>query len=172
MKKGIKKDSSKELVTIELEERDQILFPDLCIICGKRTESRIEHRMQGKFIPNKSYRNTYEFKFPICNECGLRLKIKTGIKIIFGKLIIISIICGAIVGLILGLLTYSIAMALTIPLISFLISLFFYFRSIKDKLHLEDYFNIVILPGQQDTIRFSFRNSQYAEFIKENNLNK
>ena len=160
-----------DLTSIEFGERDEILFPDVCIICGKRTESRIEVRKIGKFSSNKSFRNNYYFKFPICDECKLRLKIKTGFDNIIIKLLILITIIGAIVGLILGLLTHSIVMALTIPLSSFLIPFFLYLRSIKDKLHIDDYFNIEIIPGEDEIIRFSFLNSQYAKFIKNHNPN-
>lgn len=175
MEKKLKKQKTEELKieeskTVELKEPIEILFPDICIICGKRTSSRLEKRIIGEFIENKSYRYNYHFKFPICNACNTRIRINTGISNIFMKILILSTIIGSIVGLILGLLTYSIAMAIAIPTFSFIFPLFFYFRSIKNKLNLNYYFKIDLISGSEDIIRISFRNSQYAEIIRANNL--
>jgi hypothetical protein len=159
------------LKTVEFKERDEILFPDMCIICGKTTDSRFEKRLYGKFVFEKPYKKNYNFSLPICSECKRRLKIKSGLNNIFGKLIVISVVIAIISGIILGVFTHSIIMPITILIISFLIPLFFYWRSTKDKLKLDNYFKIQLVPGQEDTIRLSFLNSEYTEFIKKTNLN-
>jgi len=169
---GIKlKSQKRNLKTIEFKETDEILFPDVCIICGKTTDSRVQKRLYGKFIFEKPYKKNYNFSLPICSDCKIRLKIKSGINNIFGKLLIIGVIIGIISGIILGVYTYSIGMALTIPIILFLIPLFFYWKSTKERLNLDKYFKIQLMVGQEDTIRISFLNSEYAEFIKKTNLN-
>ncbi len=164
------KSQKPNLKLVEFKETDEILFPDVCIICGKTTDSRVQKRLYGKFVFEKSYKKNYNFSLPICSNCKNRLKIKSGFNNIFEKLLIISVIIGIISGIILGIYTYSIGMALAIPVICFLVPFFFYWRSTKDKLKLDNYFKIELINGQIDIIRLSFLNSEYAKFIENTNL--
>jgi hypothetical protein len=165
------KSQEKPLKSVEFKETDEILFPDLCVICGKKTESRLERKIYGKFINNRSYKSNYHISLPICSNCKHKVNIKSGIDNIFAKLAILFSISGGMGGIIVGIYTYSIILAITIPILSFLISFFFYWKSIKKRIKLDTYCKIELMVGQEDTIKFSFRNIEYAKFIEDANFN-
>ncbi|MBD3194157.1 MAG: hypothetical protein GF317_03820 [Candidatus Lokiarchaeota archaeon] len=155
--------------TINFKDIDKLIFPKVCLKCGKNTESTYQKMLYGKFIPEKSFRNNYLISLPICLECKDNLKIKTGFQNKWIKSLLLFSIVGIIFMMIILLNTYSILMGISILIITILIPIILYQRSIKNKVRLDQFFRMNLVEGKQDIIEITLLNNNYVNFLKKVN---
>jgi len=156
---------------IEFKDVNELIFPKICLICGKNTESTYQKTLYSKFIPEKSFRNNYFLSLPICKECLGKIRIKSGFQNMWIKLLPVFGIVGIIIMSIIILSTYSILMGISASFIFFIIPILFYQRAVKDKIKLDKFFKLNLVQGEQDILKISILNKNYASFLKKTNLN-
>lgn len=163
-------DAKDNVKTLIFENVDKLILPKFCLICGKKTEETYQRTIYRKFIPEKSFRNNYNFSLPICNECQEKIRIKKGFKNRWFKSIPLFLIIGLLIMVEIFRYTYSILIAITSFIISLIIPMILYQSQIKDRIELNNYFDIKLLAGEKDRIQISMTNTEYADFLE--NINK
>ncbi len=155
--------------TLEFEDPEKILFPNLCLICGQPTDTKFSKTIHGRFTTKKSYRNNYLFSLPICISCQGKIEINTGLASKYGIIFINSIIISMIfAGIIIFLFTsYIMGLAGAILIIS--ISVILYIKKTRDKIKLEDFIEIKIEEDIKDKIILTFKNTGYYASIEKLN---
>ena len=106
---------------IEFENKDTIMLPKVCLVCGKKTDIFHKISKQGTFN-----RITYEtihhhFSIPICKKCKKKVIPKKAKQKKLKKKTVLSAILGLITAIIIGIFTYSLIFGLTIFIISLVI---------------------------------------------------
>ena len=77
---------------LEFLKPTEIYFPDNCIICSKPAVDKIKKNLYGRFLPTQNFKNDYQLEFPVCNECKIKIEMKSGLKSKSGKILLLSLI--------------------------------------------------------------------------------
>ncbi|MFX1488233.1 MAG: hypothetical protein ACFFBI_03735 [Promethearchaeota archaeon] len=156
---------------VVFQNTKEIYLPNLCLICGKETENRIEKTKIGTYTYGKDYKKDYHFKLPICDDCNFNIKLKSGISSKRGIFLILGPIIGVSLAILLYFLTYAIILSIAVVVISILLPLVMYRAYIKPKIKLPKFFQIDI-NSKEDLVQFQFLNENYADFVKKINFEK
>ncbi|MFX1425879.1 MAG: hypothetical protein ACFFBE_05460 [Promethearchaeota archaeon] len=153
---------------VEFQNIEEFYFPKKCIVCGEETDSYIEKSEYSSYTYTKDYKKDYKFKLPLCDECNSKMNVKTG------KSIMMVLLCG-LIGIILGISIYYLTYTFLLSLAVFTILITFPFlkyRAIsKSKIRLSKFMQMKVIPNQE-FIRFTFTNREYAQYVNKINSKK
>lgn len=147
----------------------EILFPKICIACGKIAEHQYKKTILGTYKVDKDYKLDYSLSLPICFECSEKLKMATGYSSKSGKLLFFSTLIGLPLGISLYFVFYSLFLCMSLIAISIVLPFLNYKAKMRTKIKIDDFIKIR-LDDNKKLLTFDFVNANYANFINELNL--
>ena len=164
---------------IELEDNSikfnnfkAIYFPHNCIVCGNTAQKQILKKIYGIYTSKYDYKKDYSFSIPVCKQCKTNLEMKTGLKSMSGKLLLISILLGGILSFIAYSFTFSIFLSIGIVVISFVIPFINHKQKTKSKIEFDDFLKIKMNKDDLESVELKFKNEEYAKNLRELNFAK
>ena len=160
-----------EVKIVNFIDPKEILFPKICIACGKVAEHQYKKIILGMFKADRDYKQNYSLNLPICFECSENLKMPTGYSSKSGKLLFFSTLIGLPLGISLYFVFYSLFLSISLIAISIVLPFLNYKVKMRKKIKLDDFIKIR-LDDNKKLLTFNFFNANYANFIRELNLKK
>jgi len=164
------KSTSKLEHSIEFQDVDKIMLPQICLVCGKKTDRVHNLSKLGRFN-NITYETIHHhFSIPLCKKCKKVLIKKEAEQKKSRKRFGLFTALGVITAIIIGFLTYSFIFSITTFIILFLFPYSNYrvkYTS-KHSLNLENFIQIEI-EEYGKIIKFHFLNEKLKRLVEKAN---
>ncbi|MFX1527959.1 MAG: hypothetical protein ACFFB4_10350 [Promethearchaeota archaeon] len=145
-----------------------MIFPAICIACGKHTTISLKHYLFGNYTPSKDYKNDYTIALPVCEKCKQYIEMKKGLASKSGKFFLLFSLLGITLSILLYYFLNAIYFSIGVLVISILFPYLNHHRKMRVKIKLYDIVK-TNLDSNTNTIKFSFINESYAQYLNELN---
>lgn len=149
---------------LEFKNPEEIIFPQICVVCGKNTTNYSFRSFFGTLYSEDRKKTDYKIKFPLCKKCKIKASPKKLNSIHLCLLFSIPIFFGIFFGILIYMYSRAILMSIFV-FILILTGWYLVFRKLRElKFDLDELFE-VSANSNEKTVVFKIHNGTFRDYI-------